>query len=488
MADSALTLIPRQHIGGRWRESAHTWTLANPADTRQSLAEVPVGTEEDVIEAVETAAGAAGQWAQTSLVERSEIISRAADLLHERREEMAHAITLEMGKPLAESRGEATRTVDYTRYFATTSRQPIGYTADVGTSDQLGYTVRDPLGVIGAVCPWNFPALIPNWKIASALVFGNTVVFKPAEIAPLSATLLTEVYLEAGVPPEALNLVLASGSKVGPVLSSHPAVAGITFTGSTEVGQRLAAAATANGKRTQCEMGGKNALIVMPDADLEAATAAIVLGGFGTTGQRCTASSRVLAHRDIIDGLQERVETAMDSLVVGSGLDEATTVGPMASQSQFKTTYETLQTAIDEGAAVVRGGGLLSEGAYAHGWFMEPTLLRADNEGTAFYKEIFGPVVSLHEFGTLEEAIALNNAVRYGLSSAIYTRDLAAAHRFIHGSDTGMVHVNRPTVGAEAHLPFGGTKASALGTAELGAAAQFYTKTRAVYLHWDSQS
>jgi alpha-ketoglutaric semialdehyde dehydrogenase len=310
------------------------------------------------------------------------------------------------------------------------------------------------------------------------------VVFKPAEIAPLSATLLVQAYLEAGVPAEALNLVLGSGSTVGPVLTSHPDVAGISFTGSTAVGLRIAAQASGHGKRVQAEMGGKNALVVMPDANLDAAITAIMVGGYGTTGQRCTSSSRVLAHRDVIDEVQQRMEDAIAALVVGPGLDEATTVGPMASRQQMIDSQKVLETALIDGAKVVCGGGALTSGAHAHGWFLEPTLLRAPNHGAALHEEIFGPVVSLHEFANLDDAIELNNAVRYGLSAAIYTRDLYAAQRFIHESDTGMVHVNRPTVGAEPHMPFGGAKASALGTAELGEAGQFYTKTRAAHLRW----
>jgi acyl-CoA reductase-like NAD-dependent aldehyde dehydrogenase len=480
------TPTPLNHIGGRWRASARSWELKNPADTRQVVATVPAADAADMTEAVETAAQAAKTWGSTPAFERGEILAKAAALMDERREAFARAITLEMGKPISESRVEAGRMVEQTRYFASTARHPEGYTANLATSSEFGYTFRAPLGVVGLICPWNFPAMITNWKLAPALAFGNAVVFKPAEIAPLSATLLTQTYLEAGVPAEVLNLVLGSGSAVGPVLTSHPAVAGISFTGSTEVGLLVAKQATGNGKRVQAEMGGKNALVVMPDADLDKAIAAIVVGGFGTSGQRCTSSSRVLAHRDVIGEVQARLEDAVAKLVVGPGLDDATTVGPMASEEQLAATRAVLDRALTDGAKVVCGGGMITTGDLAHGYFLEPTLLRAPNEGAAMHDEIFGPVVSLHEFSTLDEAIELNNAVQYGLSSAIYTRDLVAAQRFIHESDTGMVHVNRPTVGAEPHLPFGGAKASALGTPELGAAVQFYTKTRSAHVSWSA--
>lgn len=475
---------PLNHIGGRWRGAEKSWTLTNPADTRETIATVPSASAEDMTEAIETAAGAAKGWARTPIFERGDILARAADIMVSRREDFARAITLEMGKPITESRVEAGRMIEQTRYFASTARHPDGYTANLATCREYGYTFRAPLGVVGLICPWNFPAMITNWKLAPALVFGNAVVLKPAEIAPLTATLLVQAYLEAGVPPEVLNLVLGSGSVVGPVLTSHSAVAGISFTGSTATGLRIAAQASANAIRTQCEMGGKNALVVMPDADLDQAISAIMVGGYGTSGQRCTSSSRVLAHREIVDEVQQRLEAAVDNLVVGPGLDEATTIGPMASQQQFHDTRAVLESALRDGAKVLRGGGDATGAAYAHGWFLEPTLLRAPNEGAAMHDEIFGPVVSIHEFSTIDEAIELNNAVQYGLSAAIYTRDFTAAQRFIHESDTGMVHVNRPTVGAEAHMPFGGAKASALGSPELGSAVQFYTKTRAAHVKW----
>lgn len=475
---------PLNHIGGQWRGAEQSWALTNPADTRQTVAAVPSSTAGDMVEAIETAAGAAKAWARTPAFDRGDILARAAEIMVTRREEFAHAVTLEMGKPIAESRVEAGRMIEQTRYFAGVARHPDGYTANLATPEEYGYTFRAPLGVVGLICPWNFPAMITNWKLAPALAFGNAVVFKPAEIAPLTATLLVQAYLEAGVPAEALNLVLGAGSVVGPVLTSHPAVAGISFTGSTETGLRIAAQAGANGIRVQCEMGGKNALVVMPDADLDQAVSAIMVGGYGTSGQRCTSSSRVLAHREIVEEVQQRLETAVAALVVGPGLDESTTVGPMASEQQFTATRSVLDAALRDGAKVVCGGDVLTHGDYAYGWFLEPTLLRAPNEGAAMHEEIFGPVVSLHEFSTIDEAIDLNNAVQYGLSASIYTRDLIAAQRFIHESDTGMVHVNRPTVGAEPHLPFGGAKASALGTPELGSAAQFYTKSRAAHVRW----
>ncbi|MGV9864064.1 aldehyde dehydrogenase family protein [Rhodococcus koreensis] len=485
MNDNQDTVSPRLHIGGQWRDGATSWALRNPADTRQIVTQVPEATTQDVEEAVASAVRGAKIWRETPAFERGQVLAKAAAIIDRRRVEFARAVTIEMGKPIVESRVEVGRAVEQTQYFATTARHPEGYTAQLATNSEMGYTFRAPIGVVGLICPWNFPAMITNWKLAPALAFGNAVVFKPAEIAPLSATLLVEAYLEAGVPADALNLILGRGSVVGPALISHRDVAGISFTGSTPVGTRIAADAARHGKRAQCEMGGKNAIVVMPDANLDDAIAAIMVGGFGTSGQRCTSSSRVLAHREIVDELQRRMEEGVDRLVVGPGLDERTTVGPMASQQQLTDTLAGLERAVVEGAKVLRGGARLVDGEYAHGWFLEPTLLRASTAGAAFHEELFGPIVSIHEFDTLDEAIELNNAVEYGLSAAIYTRDLVAAHRFIRETDTGMVHVNRPTVGAEPHLPFGGAKASALGTSELGAAGDFYTKTRSAHLRWE---
>jgi acyl-CoA reductase-like NAD-dependent aldehyde dehydrogenase len=474
----------QHHIAGEWRSGDSSWTLTNPADTTEAVAHVPHGDDTAVTDAVDAAAAALPSWRQASAQDRAEILTRAASLIEARRDDIARAITLEMGKPISESRVEVGRAVEHTRYFATVNRQPTGYTAHLASPAELGYTIRAPLGVVALICPWNFPAMITNWKLAPALAMGNTVVLKPSEIAPLSATLLVQAYIDAGLPAGVLNLVLAPGPLAGSILTTHPAVAGLSFTGSTPVGQQVAAAAAAHGKRAQCEMGGKNALVVMPDADLDSAVAAIIVGGFGTTGQRCTSSSRVLAHRNIVDELRRRLDKAIDTLVIGPGLDKRTTLGPMASDAQRRATMAILDRAIGDGATVLRGGSPLTSGGFARGWFFEPTLLLAPHHGAAMHEEIFGPIVSLHEISSLDEAIEVNNSVRYGLSAAIFTNDFAAAQRFVHESDTGMVHVNRPTVGAEVHMPFGGAKASALGTPELGAAADFFTKVRSAHLKW----
>jgi acyl-CoA reductase-like NAD-dependent aldehyde dehydrogenase len=417
-------------------------------------------------------------------IQRAQVIARASELITERAESLAVAATLEMGKPIAESRGEVARAAEHARYFSTVAHQPQGYLANLNEPHTQAFTVRSPLGVVSAITPWNFPVMIPNWKIAPALAHGNSVILKPAEVSPITATLLVECYLDAGVPPAALSLVIGKSSEIGDVLLTHDGIDGVTFTGSTEVGRRISATATAAGKRIQAEMGGKNALVIMDDADLDQAIAAVLLGGFGTSGQRCTSSSRVLVHENVFDEVQQRLAQGVDKMTVGAGIDPAITTGPLASESALTDVIAGLGRAADDGATVIRGGARAEGEGLADGWFLQPTLLTAPAHGAAFAEEIFGPIVSLHSFTSIDEAIELNNAVEYGLSASIYTSSLEAAHRFIHETDTGMVHVNRPTVGAEPHLPFGGSKASALGPSELGASHEFFTKNRTATLRW----
>jgi len=389
-----------------------------------------------------------------------------------------------MGKPLGEATAEVRRTVDMTRHFAGAVKHAEGASHRLGSDREQAWTIRIPLGVVVAITPWNFPLMIPNWKIASALVHGNAVIFKPAESAPLSAAALTQCYLDAGVPAAALTLLLGRGPVVGPTLLESTDVDAVTFTGSTQVGRMIVAESARTGKKVQAEMGGKNAVVVMPDAHLDDAVASVVLAGFGTSGQRCTSSSRVLVHEEVREEFTDRLVHATKALVTGPGLRPGVTVGPLASQQAMEGALRLLEKAISEGAEVVVGGGRLTSGELGHGYFIEPTILNADSTGTAFSEELFGPVVSIHQFSNLDEAIEMNNAVRYGLSAAIYTNNLTSAHRFIREVDTGMVHVNRPTVGAEAHLPFGGAKDSAYGIAELGASADFFTRTRSAHVRW----
>ena len=449
------------------------------------MAVTPRVTVSDVDEALELAAGAAGHWARTSPLERGSVIRRAADAMEARSEDVAIAMTREMGKPITESRAEVLRAVDVLRYFSEVNRHDFGTTGALSGADESAFTLTVPLGVISVITPWNFPLVIPTWKTAAALAYGNTVVLKPAEISPLSAINLVECLLEGGVPPDGLGLVLGSGSAIGPELVRSDYSDGISFTGSNEVGRQLAAdAGTCGGKPVQCEMGGRNAILVMADADLDAALEAVVVAGFGTTGQRCTSSSRVIIEAAVYNEFVDRLIEAARALRVGPGLDRETKMGPLVSAKQLESVLTDLERGVSEGVEVICGGRRLEDSAHAHGHFMEPTVTTAPVDSWFTNHEVFGPVVTVYPVTSYEEAIAVNNAVPHGLSSGIFTTDLGRANRFLRETDTGMAHVNRPTVGAEAHLPFGGAKESSIGLPELGAARAFFTKTRSAHVRW----
>ena len=476
----------RVHIG-QWREvtGGETTEIRNPADTRELVAVAPRCTNNDVEKALKLAASAAVDWADTSPLERGRAIARAAHVMEARCEEIATAMTREVGKPIAESRAEVLRAVDVLRYFGEANRHDFGTTGALSGTDEAAFTLTVPLGVVAAVTPWNFPLVIPTWKLAAALVFGNAVVLKPAELTPLSAINLVECLLAGGIPPAALALILGSGSAIGPELISSTCIDAITFTGSTEVGSDLAAeAAASGGTRVQCEMGGRNAILVMADADLDAALEAVLTAGFGTSGQRCTSSSRVIIHKAVYDQFVNRLVDSAQGLRVGPGLDPETQLGPLVSAKQLESVLRDLERGVSDGAEILWGGTRLDDGPYEHGHFMEPTVTTTPVDSWFTSHEIFGPVVTVYPAASYEEAVALNNAVPHGLSSAIFTNDLAYANRFLRDTDTGMVHVNRPTVGAEAHLPFGGAKDSSIGLPELGAARTFFTKTRTAHVRW----
>lgn len=476
------------HIG-QWRhlDGAGTSHVHNPADTRELVATTPRASISDVGEALGLAAASRRSWAHTSPLERGRVIGCAADAMAARAEKVATDMTREVGKPIAESRAETLRAVDVLRYFAEANRHEFGTTAALGADNESAFTMRVPLGVVSIITPWNFPLVIPTWKVAGAMTFGNTVVVKPAEIAPLSAINLVECLLEGGVPAGALGLVLGRGSELGPELVSSAYSNAISFTGSTEVGRQLAIqAANCAGKPAQCEMGGRNAIIVMADADQDAAIDAVVLAGFGTAGQRCTSSSRVIIEAPIYEEFVERLKQAAGSLRVGPGLDPETDMGPLVSARQLDGVVADLERAREEGAEVLCGGGRLNDGVFEHGHFMQPTVTTAPVDSWFTNHEIFGPVITVYQADSFEDAIELNNGVPHGLSSGIFTSQLGHAHRFLSETDTGMAHVNRPTVGAEAHLPFGGAKDSSIGLPELGAARSFFTKNRSAHVRWTS--
>ncbi len=472
------------HVGGWLTIDGTPTELCDPADTRQAVAVLRSVEGTTVAEAAHRAGAACLRWARTSPLARGEILRRAADHLEGSAEAVAVDMTRETGKIISESRAEVARAVDVLRFFAQSGRVDQGRTGPLPLENETAWTIRVPLGVVAVITPWNFPLAIPTWKIAAALLHGNAVVFKPSELAPLSASALVLALLAADLDPDLLALLPGSGSVIGPSLVASPDVTAVTFTGSTSVGRAIAADAAVLGKRAQCEMGGRNALVVMENANLDAALEAVVLAGFGTSGQRCTSASRVILQRGILDEFTEALVQRAQALHVGSGLDETVQVGPLVSARQLDNVQEALSRARSEGAEILCGGEVLLHGAFQYGHFMAPAVVRAAPDAWFTNHETFGPVVSLYEAADFEDAVRLNNAVPYGLSSAIYTDNLEHAFRFVHETDTGMVHVNRPTVGAETHLPFGGAKDSSFGPPELGGAAEFFTKHRTAHVRW----
>jgi aldehyde dehydrogenase (NAD+) len=475
--------IYKNLINGRWVESATgaTFENRNPADTREIIGIFQDSDERDVQAAVEAAQRAYEKWRLVPAPKRGELLFRAGQLLIERKEQYARDMTREMGKILKETRGDVQEAIDMTFFMAGEGRRLYGQTTPSELPNKFQMSVRMPLGVCGLITPWNFPMAIPSWKIMPALIVGNTVVIKPASDTPLSVFNLVQCLLDAGLPDGVVNIVTGSGSKVGEPLLRHPDVKVISFTGSTAVGSQVARIGAEGLKHVSLEMGGKNPMIVMDDADLDLVVEGALWGAFGTSGQRCTATSRLIAHRAVVGELTERLGERAEKLVVGNGLDEATEMGPSINQTQLETVMEYVRIGQSEGARLVCGGARLTDGPYTYGYFHQPTIF-VDVKRTMriAQEEIFGPVLSIIPVDSLEEAIDVANDVPYGLSSSIYTRDVNAAFRAMRDLYTGIVYVNAPTIGAEIHLPFGGTKATGNGHREGG------TQVLDVFSEWKS--
>ena len=476
------------YIGGEWVDSSagSSYEVRNPAHRYHVLAEVQSAGVEDAERAVSAAAGAASSWAATPAPQRADILYRVHELMRDRREEFARLITLEEGKSLPDARAEVQRSLNIIQYAAGEGRRMFGYTTPSETRDTVAYTLRRPLGVVAVITPWNFPLAIPAWKIAPALICGNAVVFKPASSTPLSAIKLTETFIEAGLPPGVLNLVTGPGGSVGNYMVNHPDIAGISFTGSTEIGTGIYAQAATTLKKVQCEMGGKNAVIVLADADMEQAVGSVAIAAFGSTGQRCTATSRVIVEESAMDTFLEGLVERTKGLTVGDGLDSHD-VGPVASEGQFQKIMEYIEIGKEEGANLLYGGGALTGPEFGGGLYIEPTIFTDVDPGMRIAKEeIFGPVLTVFSCRDLAHAIEISNNVQFGLSSSIYTKDLTKAFRYIEDVEAGMVHVNAPTLGGEVHLPFGGSKASGVGPREQGTeAVNFFSEVVTVYVDFN---
>ncbi len=473
----------RNLIGGEWVTSSNgaTFENRNPANPEEVLGLFPSMTREDTRRAVESAREALPAWAETPPPTRGAILYRASQLIDERLEEIAVTLTREEGKTLAEARAEVARARDIFRYYAGEGWRMGGSVLPSNVHGEMLYTRREPLGVISIITPWNFPVAIPAWKIAPALVYGNTVVFKPASLAPQCSLMLVEALVEAGLPPGVVNYVTGSGREVGDALVIHPEVKGVSFTGSYEVGVQVYRRAAPAMKRVQLEMGGKNALVVLEDGDLDLAVQLAVRGGFGLTGQACTATSRVIVDEKIADAFVQGLCDAARSLVVGDGLDPATQMGPAVSQEQMETDLEYVAIGKAEGAKLLVGGGIAKKGGY----FVEPTVFDfVDPQMRLAQEEIFGPVIAVIRAKDFDEAITKTNTVAYGLVAGIVTSNLQRAFAFAEEADVGVVKVNEPTTGLALQAPFGGFKQSSANTfKEQGQSAiEFYTRIKTVYV------
>ena len=474
-------------IDGEWKEwKGRRVRDLNPADVEDVVAEAPASSAAEAAAACEAAARAFEGWRNTPAPARGQILYRVQRRMEERRQELAEALTREEGKTLSESRGEVQRAINVVEFFAGEARRITGETIPSELPHNFCYTVKQPVGPVAIITPWNFPIAIPIWKMAPALVSGDTVVFKPASLTPLTAALLVEIFHEAGLPPGVLNLVYGGGREVGDTIVKHPAIQAVSFTGSNDVGVALYATAAARGIKCQCEMGGKNPIVILGDADLDLAVESTVQGAFGSTGQRCTATSRAVVVDSIANEFLERLEARTASLVVGNGLDPKTNVGPSVDQSQLDTVLGYVETGRAEGARLVRGGQRVANDGMERGFFVAPAIFDKVDPGMRIaQEEIFGPVLSLIRVPDTASALSVANGVRFGLSASIYTNDVSQMYRFVDRLEAGIIHVNSPTVGGEAHIPFGGMKATGVGLREMGRVAiDFYTELKVVYVDY----
>jgi len=478
------------YVNGKWYhpDSKKISRNINPADTSDVIAEFPLATAADVRLALDAATRAFPSWKKTPGPERGRVLWRAANIARRRLDEIAQTLTREEGKILKEAKGEVLKGISLLEYYAGEGFRMHGKTLPSESRDTFTYTLRQPLGCVGLIAPWNFPWAIPVWKSAPAIVAGNAVVFKPAELTPATSVLLAEIYEEAGLPPGVFNMVVGAGRDVGEAMVNAPELRAISFTGSNSVGNALYVKAAHRGAKVTCEMGGKNAVIVMPDADLDKAATAIHGGAFGSTGQRCTATSRVIAHPDIKSALVDRLVAMASKMKLGAGLDESSDMGPSVDDKQWNTVMDYIKVAQSEGARMVTGGKRPDQ--LKHGYFVEPTIF--DGVGPTmriFKEEVFGPVLAVTTAANLEEALKFANGVEYGLTTSIFTENISSVMKFIDEVETGMVHVNEPTVGGEAQLPFGGTKSTGVGEREMAEEGlNFFTEIKTVFINYSGKA
>jgi acyl-CoA reductase-like NAD-dependent aldehyde dehydrogenase len=473
-------------INGNWQAASTGEVEAsiNPAKSIEVVGYVQKSSVADLNEAVVAAKAVKPAWRQLSGSARGDYLYKVANALESRLDEIATMMTREMGKTLPEAKGETARGVAILRYYAGEGMRKIGDVIPSTDNAALMFTTRVPLGVVGVITPWNFPVAIPIWKIAPALIFGNTIVFKPAQETAVTAALVMECFEAAGLPAGVVNMVTGDGAVIGQALTDHPDIQGITYTGSDRIGKTVGMSALARGAKYQLEMGGKNPIIVANDADLDLAVEATVSGGLRSTGQKCTATSRVIVHSEIYEAFKEKLLQKIETIRVGSGLDAATWMGPCASDKQYQTVLSYIAKGVEEGGTLLCGGGRAQGEGLEDGYFIAPTVFEDISSSMAIaQEEIFGPVLALIKVDSFEEAVRIANDVKFGLSASVFTKDFSKMLTFMNDIDAGLVRINAESAGVELQAPFGGMKQSSSGSREQGQAAiEFYTDIKTVFM------
>ncbi|MFC1522600.1 aldehyde dehydrogenase family protein [Elusimicrobiota bacterium] len=482
------TVTLKQYINGKWIEGSDSREIRsiNPANTKETLAIFKGASKDDALKALDAAQKAFPAWKATPAPARARYIDKVVRLARQKKEELAKIMTLEEGKILPEALGEMEKGINLLEWFVGEGTRFMGQTAPSELSRNLLYTIREPLGVVSIITPWNFPWAIPCWKIAPALVAGNTIVFKPASCTPWMGAEFVKLFDEAGIPPGVINLVLGSGSSMGDILVEDKRVQAVSFTGSNDIGTRVYQTAGKRGIKVTCEMGGKNPCVVMDDADMDLAMAGVMKGAFGSTGQRCTATSRLIVHERIADAFIKKMLDELKVLKVGDGMKPGIGMGPVVDKGQLDTVLGLIETAKKEGAKLIFGGGKPQGAEFENGYYVEPTVFdNCTDDMTIYQEEVFGPVLVIRRVKSFEEAVKSANCVRYGLTSAIYTQDISLAMRFVEETEVGMTHINSPTIGGEAQVPFGGTKESGVGEREMAKEGIFFfSKPKTVFLDY----
>jgi acyl-CoA reductase-like NAD-dependent aldehyde dehydrogenase len=474
------------YINGKWVKGRSTFQTINPAN-EELIADIAHADIADVDAAVKAASDAFKAWCLTPAPLRGEMLFKVGDILKQKKEELAQLLTRDMGKVIAEARGDVQEAIDMAYFMGGEGRRLLGYTAPVEMSNKFGMAVRDPSGVVGLITPWNFPIAVPSWKIFPALVAGNTIIWKPSPETPAISAAFVKVFEEAGIPAGVFNLIMAPGADVAKALVNHPDVRVLSFTGSTSTGRAIAEAAGKLNKKLSLEMGGKNAIIVMDDANLELVTDATLWAAFGTTGQRCTAASRLIVQKGIASKIKESLVERTKKLKLGDGLDPKVEVGPVINKIALDRIHNMVQLGQKEGARVLIGASVADVGG--KGFFYAPTLFDGVNPGSTLEaEEIFGPVLSIVEVASLEEAIEVNNRSQYGLSTSVFTQDVNRAFTAMRDIATGLVYINHGTTGAEIQFPFGGVRGTGNGHREAGQAAlEVFTEWKSIYVDYSGK-